>query len=272
MQIPNSSGDSAARCPSLPSESSIACPKCGYDLRGLPETRCPECGRSFTADEIWAAQRRVWPRIRRALAKPPPTWTIVVMLALTVQHLVVSSAPGNYLACFDLAALIVVPVAVLLLFLVTIDYVVRVCFYFTQRQHHDNDREKTGGVPARSAARFVAFPICAMFLYSIVWTAWPLRLRFEWIREELDQIAKEILSQPPATMDDRMYYDPRPLNRWVGTFYFRDALVQWQTPAVEFPTGGNSIVWWGYYFDAAGTNMIGGTSLGNAWYAYVYAK
>lgn len=31
------------------------CPACGYDLIGLSEARCPECGRRFTLEELWAA-------------------------------------------------------------------------------------------------------------------------------------------------------------------------------------------------------------------------
>lgn len=30
----------------------VFCPKCGYSLIGLRECRCPECGHSFTLDEI----------------------------------------------------------------------------------------------------------------------------------------------------------------------------------------------------------------------------
>jgi len=30
----------------------LACPNCGYDLRGLSEARCPECGRRYTLDQI----------------------------------------------------------------------------------------------------------------------------------------------------------------------------------------------------------------------------
>jgi hypothetical protein len=30
---------------------SIRCLTCGYDLRGLPEPRCPECGRGFDPDD-----------------------------------------------------------------------------------------------------------------------------------------------------------------------------------------------------------------------------
>jgi hypothetical protein len=28
------------------------CPECGYDLRGLSQQRCPECGRAFTFHEV----------------------------------------------------------------------------------------------------------------------------------------------------------------------------------------------------------------------------
>ncbi|HSV14334.1 MAG TPA: hypothetical protein VLI90_08745 [Tepidisphaeraceae bacterium] len=36
--------------------SAIACPNCGYNLTGLAESRCPECGSRFTLDELLAAQ------------------------------------------------------------------------------------------------------------------------------------------------------------------------------------------------------------------------
>ncbi len=31
---------------------SLCCPRCGYDLRGLPEPRCPECGEPFDPAEL----------------------------------------------------------------------------------------------------------------------------------------------------------------------------------------------------------------------------
>ncbi len=36
--------------------SAVACPTCGYNLTGLGEARCPECGSRFTLDELLAAQ------------------------------------------------------------------------------------------------------------------------------------------------------------------------------------------------------------------------
>lgn len=35
----------------------VACPACGYNLTGLRETRCPECGASFPLEDLIAAQR-----------------------------------------------------------------------------------------------------------------------------------------------------------------------------------------------------------------------
>jgi hypothetical protein len=34
----------------------VVCPTCGYNLSGLSEARCPECGSRFTLDELLGAQ------------------------------------------------------------------------------------------------------------------------------------------------------------------------------------------------------------------------
>src|SRR2546423_2402113 len=34
----------------------VECPLCGYDLSGLREARCPECGSIFTLDQLVASQ------------------------------------------------------------------------------------------------------------------------------------------------------------------------------------------------------------------------
>jgi hypothetical protein len=33
------------------------CMHCGYAMKGLFDARCPECGASYTLDELWNAQR-----------------------------------------------------------------------------------------------------------------------------------------------------------------------------------------------------------------------
>jgi DNA-directed RNA polymerase subunit RPC12/RpoP len=37
---------------SASSANAIACPNCGYNMTGLGEARCPECGSKFTLDEL----------------------------------------------------------------------------------------------------------------------------------------------------------------------------------------------------------------------------
>jgi uncharacterized paraquat-inducible protein A len=37
----------------------ITCPTCGYNLTGLSESRCPECGTKYTLDELFAGQAGV---------------------------------------------------------------------------------------------------------------------------------------------------------------------------------------------------------------------
>lgn len=37
----------------------LACPLCGYNLAGLTEARCPECGGSFTLEQVVLARPRV---------------------------------------------------------------------------------------------------------------------------------------------------------------------------------------------------------------------
>lgn len=43
-------------------DAALTCPLCGYDLRGLPKHRCPECGHAFDPDELRRArhERRQW--------------------------------------------------------------------------------------------------------------------------------------------------------------------------------------------------------------------
>jgi len=55
----------------------FTCKNCGYDLRGLPENRCPECGTMFDPDE----RERILARIDSPPPRPKRTW-VVVLLAI----------------------------------------------------------------------------------------------------------------------------------------------------------------------------------------------
>jgi hypothetical protein len=45
-----------ARMSKLVSNPTMLCPVCGYNLSGLREARCPECGGTFTLDQLAASQ------------------------------------------------------------------------------------------------------------------------------------------------------------------------------------------------------------------------
>lgn len=44
----------------------LFCPRCGYNMTGLYEARCPECGAQFTLNQLYAAQQK--PEIADAAA------------------------------------------------------------------------------------------------------------------------------------------------------------------------------------------------------------
>jgi hypothetical protein len=61
----------------------FTCHKCGYDLRGLIDDRCPECGAAFDRAE----QERILARIASPAPKPRYRWVaalVVVLLAFAM--------------------------------------------------------------------------------------------------------------------------------------------------------------------------------------------
>jgi ribosomal protein L37E len=89
-------------------EEHLACPRCGYDLHGIPEVRCPECGfrydaaalRSMAASAEWtrlAAARDVIMRATIAGALAVPAACDALGLAAWAQFLVILVA---YVAAF----------------------------------------------------------------------------------------------------------------------------------------------------------------------------
>jgi hypothetical protein len=50
-----SASERAARATAA-NRDAVVCPTCGYNLTGLTEPRCPECGARYTLDQLMAAQ------------------------------------------------------------------------------------------------------------------------------------------------------------------------------------------------------------------------
>src|SRR5262249_50507930 len=52
-----------------------ACPACGYDLYGLAQNQCPECGRAFDPTSFRTAERKAMSRWGKAIAI---TWPMLL--------------------------------------------------------------------------------------------------------------------------------------------------------------------------------------------------
>lgn len=91
----------------------IFCPTCDYNLAGLSETRCPECGDAFDAAQLrratriarFGARRKLWP----VLALPACSW-------LFAGGMIGAGRVGSdtVAAGFALATLITVPITFIL--------------------------------------------------------------------------------------------------------------------------------------------------------------
>lgn len=78
----------ALECPRMPTETPIpACPACGYNLRGAPDARCPECGRAVSPDEAeragLAAGER-WRSLRGATRLTARLWGAMALAVLVL--------------------------------------------------------------------------------------------------------------------------------------------------------------------------------------------
>ncbi len=64
----------------------VSCPHCGYDVRGITQPVCPECGRGFDVDAVRARVLRYWPHRRRYLwlSALPAAWLLVFIAALNM--------------------------------------------------------------------------------------------------------------------------------------------------------------------------------------------
>ena len=64
----------------------FTCRSCGYDLQGLPDSRCPECGATFDP-----AERQ---EIRKRQGVSPPGWRNIWLAALLLLLLTLSVVAG----------------------------------------------------------------------------------------------------------------------------------------------------------------------------------
>ncbi len=107
LSVPHRHPDSGSADHRPGSDGAALCPWCGYDLSGIGENTCPECGRQFGPAEVAAVAAR-----QRLVASAPRIWMrfIGVPLAAGALLFIMMLAAGASVA----AALSVLPIAIAL--------------------------------------------------------------------------------------------------------------------------------------------------------------
>lgn len=87
-----------ARNTAADGELDLRCPTCSYRMVGLSESRCPECGQSFTLDELYAGQaffRRDLRRSRAGAYDMPMSSASMHVASTASNHAAPASAPPS---------------------------------------------------------------------------------------------------------------------------------------------------------------------------------
>jgi hypothetical protein len=71
--------------PLLLDRRAFTCKRCGYDLTGLSEPRCPECGTDFDPDE----RERILARINAPA--PKPRYKLIAMIVIVVLSMALAA-------------------------------------------------------------------------------------------------------------------------------------------------------------------------------------
>jgi len=215
--------------PVLPSDTTARCLGCGYALRGLTETRCPECGRAFDPTNpttFW--HERVPGRVGRAWLKAPgwPLNTAAVLAGLAM--LASDSVPGGYWWLFLLALLgWLVIGAVWFVGLVVGLLLAR---YYRRPFREQSARWRRWGLAPAVAA--VAAALVALHV--------PLRTTFWLSRSAMDRLAQQVMNSAPGA--------PASPDRWVGLYYatrierWRDGM-RFEIPDTGFSDSANGFVY-----------------------------
>ena len=158
-----------------PVPDSATCLQCGYSLRGLPEPVCPECGRAFFPGDPRTyrvgRQGPRWPRI----AKAPPVWPVLPLAAVTVLYTYWSSKPFGVGVALSFGGCLAIPVVLGGFGVLLVDHVGRISAILSDRRRASADRCE----PRKwHVLRWIPLPLCLAILLSVLFTAWPLKVRF----------------------------------------------------------------------------------------------
>ena len=163
------------------------CLGCDYGLKGLPENRCPECGREFDPENPATFEHTsTGANITRFLSKPPG-WPInIAAILATILGVEGNLYPGgvsSVQACINLAW-----VGISMIF------VFRLAMFVSVRWSHQNKRSLS-----TTRLRWLIAPGCLLLCVGLIITEAPARVFFLVNKPALNRFAQQVTTLSPAT-------------------------------------------------------------------------
>jgi len=181
-----------------------SCLTCSYQLRGLSQPICPECGRPFDPQNPHTYKDLNTPWALSHWATPPPLWHIIPIAAFTALRLLARSRVEQAFNSFT--PILGNPslknyIALMIVCLFSVLYVLHIVAYLRARKFLSAAKAR----PSRSRRwRWAITPLCTALIVSAFIIPWPLRLRFTLSKNILEQTAQSILNRTP-TNTSRQY-------------------------------------------------------------------
>lgn len=194
------------------------CRDCNYALRGLPENRCPDCGRVFDPDDpdTMNMGRAMGRRVRSLLRLPTTRWIAVTIVA-SIAMLVAFVPPGSYVLLISPLLLVWIVVGLRWFFGCSLFYLI--AWHFRQPHLHS----------LRALGRSAIIPIVTLATLLLLAIDAPLRLHFWAIRPSLERLVQEATRGELAAGD-----------RWVGLM--KVGQIQEHTGEVRFTVRGTMLI------------------------------
>lgn len=166
------------------------CMGCGYALYGLTKDLCPECGVVFSRQDqstfLLGRRSPPWPKI----PKEPSTLHVITSLLIAAISIYWSSTPGG-LAAHVATAFVFIPIGVICLVVLIIDYYGRIASAYRLRRMGRTERN-------RHALRWFMLPLSLTLAVSAWSSSWPLYARFAVSKTALEDVVFQAKQGVPA--------------------------------------------------------------------------
>lgn len=231
------------------------CIDCRYSLQAVTQDVCPECGRSFLANDPTTYWIRGGAPPWRYWAKPPSLWSILPLIALAVWEFYATSLPGFM---EQLWPAIIAFVTIFVVGLSGLVYILRAVGFSQDRPRAAMDRSKLG---RRRRWRWAVLPLFVVMMISIALFQWPLLLRFEMSRPAFDEMQQQLEAgaSPPAS------------DVWLG--FYRVSIENVDGEPVYLPRGTRFGTRFGFVRGSPTSKDLHATrSLGGGWKVVSYIR